>query len=99
MKRAVAVGLALLGCACARGARTDSATWDALRLQPVGPVAFSVEQLPGKVVLVDFFATWCGPCKVLEPVLDDLASGYVGKVKFVKVDIEERRAEFRLVEE
>ena len=43
-------------------------------------------------VLVDFFATWCGPCKILEPVLSDLAAGYEGKVKFVKVDIEEADA-------
>ena len=40
-------------------------------------------------VLVDFSASWCGPCRVLEPVLKDLASGYEGKVKFVKVDIDE----------
>lgn len=39
-------------------------------------------------VLVDFSATWCAPCKLLEPVLTELSEKYVGKVRFVKVDVE-----------
>ena len=40
-------------------------------------------------VLVDFWAPWCGPCKMLGPVLDDLAKDMGDKVKVVKVDIDE----------
>lgn len=40
------------------------------------------------LVLVDFFATWCGPCKMLSPVLEDLASDR-SEVEIVKVDIDE----------
>lgn len=39
-------------------------------------------------VLVDFFATWCGPCKVLAPVLDEVASELQGKASVVKVDVD-----------
>ena len=39
-------------------------------------------------VLVDFWAVWCGPCKMISPVIEDLAKRYDGKVKIAKVDID-----------
>ena len=39
-------------------------------------------------VLVDFWAEWCAPCKMVAPVLDDLANEYDGKIKFTKVDVD-----------
>lgn len=39
-------------------------------------------------VLVDFFATWCGPCRALAPVLDAVAKAYEGRIKVVKVDVD-----------
>lgn len=39
-----------------------------------------------KPVVVDFYADWCGPCKMIEPIMKQLSSEYDGKVKFVKVD-------------
>ncbi|MEG2119764.1 MAG: thioredoxin [Pseudoflavonifractor sp.] len=42
------------------------------------------------VIMVDFWATWCGPCKMLAPVIEDLAGKYEGKATVGKVDIDEQ---------
>ena len=43
-------------------------------------------------VLVDFWAEWCGPCKMIAPLLDELANEYDGKVKIGKVNIDEHQS-------
>ncbi|WP_374249683.1 thioredoxin [Thermomonas sp.] len=42
-------------------------------------------------VLVDFWAPWCGPCKMIAPALDQLAADYAGKAKVVKVDVDQNQ--------
>ena len=55
--------------------------------------------LANKPMVVDFFATWCGPCKELAPVLDELEKKYEGKVIFQRIDVDQRpelAQEFRI---
>ena len=50
--------------------------------------SFDSEVLSAELpVLVDFWAEWCGPCKMIAPILDEIATEYAGKVKVCKIDV------------
>ena len=47
---------------------------------------------PGMPVLVDFFATWCGPCKTMAPILDQVAAQHSGMLRVIKIDVDRNQA-------
>ena len=57
--------------------KVDQASWDA-----------EVLQAPG-LVMVDFWAVWCGPCQMVAPIVDELAGEYTGKLKVMKLNTDE----------
>ncbi|MBR6442738.1 MAG: thioredoxin [Clostridia bacterium] len=53
---------------------------------------FAAEAMKAPAAVVDFNATWCGPCRMLAPVLEDISEKYEGKVSFYSVDVDESPA-------
>ena len=53
--------------------------------------SFDVALAEGKLMMVDFWAVWCGPCRMLAPMVDDLAEKYAGKVVVGKVNVDEEQ--------
>jgi thioredoxin 1 len=59
----------------------------------ISDASFEQEVLQSQVpVLVDYWAEWCGPCKMISPVLDEVAKEYAGKLKVCKLNIDENQA-------
>jgi thioredoxin 1 len=61
-------------------------------VSPVGALDFEREVLQSdKLVVVDFWAEWCGPCKMIAPLLDEIARELPEKVKIVKVNVDQEQ--------
>jgi len=61
-------------------------------LQNLTEETFETEALKSDIpVVIDFYADWCGPCKMVAPIMDVLSEKYAGKVKFFKINIDEQR--------
>jgi thioredoxin 1 len=58
-------------------------------VKAIGESQFDAEVVRASLpVVVDFYASWCGPCKVLSPLLDELAGPLTNRIKFIKVDVD-----------
>ena len=93
------LGMTTLTAACS----TDAKNNKKMKAQELNDAAFKAlvydyEKNPNKFVyegelpaIVDFFATWCGPCKMMSPVMDQIAAEYEGKLKVYKVDVDKEK--------
>ena len=61
-------------------------------IKHVSDASFEAEVLQSsQPVLVDYWAEWCGPCKMIAPILDEVATGYEGKLRVAKMNVDENR--------
>ena len=61
-------------------------------IKHISDATFESEVLQaGKPVLVDYWAEWCGPCKMIAPILDEVSSAYQGKLQIAKMNVDENR--------
>jgi thioredoxin 1 len=86
----LAAATALISCfdtGCVNSAKMNESTANVKR---IAPSDFAAEVTSSTApVVVDFYAIWCGPCRELSPMLDQMAASYTNKVKFVKVNLDE----------
>lgn len=62
-------------------------------IKHVSDASFDADVLQAdKPVLVDYWAEWCGPCKMIAPILDEVAKEYAGRIKVAKLNIDENQA-------
>lgn len=62
-------------------------------IKAISDASFEADVLQSdKPVLVDFWAEWCGPCKMISPIIDEVAKEYAGKVNFTKMDVDSNQA-------
>ena len=61
-------------------------------IKHVSDASFEADVLqPGSAVLVDYWAEWCGPCKMIAPILDEVAGTYQGKLQIAKMNVDDNR--------
>ena len=61
-------------------------------IKHVSDASFDTDVLQSDLpVLVDYWAEWCGPCKMIAPILDEVATGYDGKLQIAKMNVDENR--------
>lgn len=84
----LAVAFCLLtGC---DGASSKEMNQSTANVKHISQTEFDAEVTQAKLpVVVDCYATWCGPCRRLAPIVDGLADEYAGRIKFVKVNVDE----------
>jgi thioredoxin 1 len=78
---------------CARFGRAESNPMSSELIKHVTDASFDTDVMQaGKPVLVDYWAEWCGPCKQIAPILDEVSKTYDGRVQIAKMNVDENQA-------